>query len=504
MQTFLNRTFVIIGVVLTGMIALCTNSWSEPIQQNRLAGSQSSVRHIILMVGDGMGAWHVDATRKYVNRKLAMESLAYHGYMTTFMRKSTSGGLLVGEFWDDPSRNGSYDAALAGKTPWANKPSPEQVKKGASDSAAAASAMLSGQKTVRAALNVVARDDGYPGDRPFTVSYRPTIVDLAVAEGMATGVVTSVLFQHATPAATVVKTQYRRNQGEKTRQMIYSALDVIMGCGHPYYDQDGQKRERPDFSFWRRNNSAYLADENGEVLFDKIANGFWGRRFVQTKSDFEDLGDGDGFYKGDVIPHRVFGLAPVGRTLQCDRKIDDGNPHDDWQVGGQAYIADVPDLGTMTRAALAVLEQKGAGFWLLVEGGAIDWAAHNNDITRMIEETLAFDDAVQMVIDWIERPDNASTWDNTLLIITADHECGYLQPVGDVTGEDVIKKQCWGVDCTGWRTHTNSLVPIYTQGPGAAFLKARFEGDYRDNTDIFKVMMRALGKTGIIEPVNWR
>ncbi len=100
-----------------------------------------------------------------------------------------------------------------------------------------------------------------------------------------------------------------------------------------------------------------------------------------------------------------------------------------------------------------------------------------------------------------EHPDNASSWDNTLLIVTADHECGHLQPIGDVTGNEVIKNQCWGVDCAGWRHHTNSLVPIYAQGPGAEYLKARFKGDYRDNTDIFKVMMRALGKT-VMESVN--
>ncbi len=224
---------------------------------------------------------------------------------------------------------------------------------------------------------------------------------MAAAEGKATGVVTSVQFQHATPAATVVKTQYRRNQGEKARQMIYSSLDVIMGCGHPYFDQNSQKKNGRILHLWRRNNSTYLKDENGEALFDKVSHDFWGRQFVQIKPDFEDLSDGDGFYKGEAMPRRVFGLAPVARTLQCDRKIDDGEPRDDWQVGGQAYIADVPDLRTMTCAALAVLEQDPAGFWLMVEGGAIDWAAHGNDMTRMLEETLAFDDAVQAVIDWM-------------------------------------------------------------------------------------------------------
>jgi alkaline phosphatase len=148
------------------------------------------------------------------------------------------------------------------------------------------------------------------------------------------------------------------------------------------------------------------------------------------------------------------------------------------------------------------LEQASAGFWLLVEGGAIDWASHDNNMTRMLEETLAFDEAVQTVIEWIENPDNTSTWDNTLLIVTADHECGHLQPVGDATGEEVIENQCWGVDCAGWHNHTNSLVPIYAQGPGAEELMAHFDGDFRDNTDIFNVMVRALGQSNLTNHVE--
>jgi alkaline phosphatase len=450
-----------------------------------------------------MGAWHVDAMRKYRNRSTAMETLVVHGYMTTFMRNTTTEeGSVPGEFWDDASLVGDYDPRSNGKTPWERRAVPAEIQHGATDSAAAASAMFSGYKCPRGTLNVVAREDGYPGNEPFLVRYRPTIVDFAHAAGKATGLVTSVPFNHATPAAAVVKTQYRRNQGEKARQMVYSDVDVIMGCGHPYFDQNGLAKERSDFTIWQRNDSDYLPDENGQALFDLVRNGFRARRFIDAKQDFEDLADGDGRYRNGPMPRRVFGLAPVARTLQYDRKVDDGNPRDDRQVGGQAYIPGVPDLQTMTRAALAVLERDPGGFWLMVEGGAIDWAAHANDMTRMLEEGQDFDDAVQAVIDWVNRSDNKSTWQNTLLIVTADHETGHLQPTGDVMGQAVIEAQCWGVDCNGWRDHTNSLVPIYAQGPGAEALQARFEGDCRDNTDLFKVMASALGQAGVIMPVK--
>jgi alkaline phosphatase len=153
-----------------------------------------------------------------------------------------------------------------------------------------------------------------------------------------------------------------------------------------------------------------------------------------------------------------------------------------------AYVPNVPTLETMTRGALAVLEQDEDGMFLMVEGGAVDWAGHGNNMTRMLEENIDFDNAVAATIAWVNDPTNGSDWNNTLLIVTADHECGHLQPAGDNRGDDVILNQCWGVDCLGWGSHTNQLVPIYAQGPGARVLRARRAGDYRDNTDIFTIM----------------
>ncbi|MDY6951511.1 MAG: alkaline phosphatase, partial [Thermodesulfobacteriota bacterium] len=294
--------------------------------QQGLQGDKATF--VILMIGDGMGGWHVDAARRYLDDgPMAMETLAHHGYMTTFMRNpGADGSAYTGdeEYWDDPSRTGSYDPSLGGKTPWDMTPVPEYVQKGATDSAAAASAMYSGEKTCKCCLNVVAEDEGYPHDAPFSVKYVPTILDYAQAMGKAAGLVTSVPFNHATPAAAVVKTQHRKNDAEKSRQMIYSDVDVIMGAGHPCYDDNGRPQPCDYFKF-HKNKGDYLDDADGEALFNLIGAGFKGRAFVEKKADFEDLADGDGLYHGGLMPLRLFGLAQVPNTLQYNRTIDDGD-----------------------------------------------------------------------------------------------------------------------------------------------------------------------------------
>jgi alkaline phosphatase len=480
---FIGGCFIVLVTAFAAGAASSTRMESTPSAAPRPA------KYVILMIGDGMGAWHVDAAAKFRGRPPAMTSLEHHGYMTTFMRNATDkSGPYAFEYWDDGSQMGAYDPGQGGHTPWQKPSDPAYPQHNATDSAASATAILSGRKTVRYALNVEAKEQGYaPSIGLESIRYHRTIVDIAESLGMATGVVTSVNFNHATPAAAVVKTPYRKNHGEKTRQLLESSMEVIMGAGHPMYDDDGRQRP-PTFKSWSRNKGPYLSDADGRALFAKAAANYNGRRFIDSRADFDDLADGDRRFRGHDLPKQVFGLARVADTLQFNRS----RPKDP-TAGTAARLENVPSLAMMTRGALAVLSQAQNGFWLLVEGGAIDWAGHTNDMQRMLEELSEFDAAVQTVIQWVNDGTNDAGWNNTLVIVTADHETGYLQPVGDRTGMAVIEHQCWGIDCNGWHEHTNLLVPIYAQGVGAKSLKAAFDGDYRDNTDIFKTMLKALG-----------
>jgi len=72
----------------------------------------------------------------------------------------------------------------------------------------------------------------------------------------------------------------------------------------------------------------------------------------------------------------------------------------------------------MTKKALDILSQDPDGFFLMVEGGQIDWAGHINDTGWLLHEMLKFDEAVQAVYEW------AAEREDTLVVVTADHETG--------------------------------------------------------------------------------
>jgi alkaline phosphatase len=84
----------------------------------------------------------------------------------------------------------------------------------------------------------------------------------------------------------------------------------------------------------------------------------------------------------------------------------------------EAELTENPTLAEMTSAAIEVLSARDSGFWLMVEAGDVDWANHRNDIDRSIGSVISGDEAVRVITDWVEAN---SDWDETLLVVTADH-----------------------------------------------------------------------------------
>jgi alkaline phosphatase len=412
-------------------------------------------RNVILLISDGWGYNHVAAASYYQFGDAAGQiyhEFPFHYAMSTYLD------------------GGGYDPIQA----WADF---EYVKGGATDSAAAATAMSTGFKTYEGAIGVD------PAQAPLLHS-----LELAETLGKSTGVVTSVEFSHATPAGFVAHNVDRRSVEEIAREMIYaSAADVIMGAGNPCYNRDGVYNDCT-------NTYEYVG---GEASWSDLVAGTAGGDadgdgdddpwiLIESRPAFQALMAGE-------TPARVIGVAQVYQTLQQRRSGDNSDV-----VYGDPLVETVPTLEEMTRAALNILDSDPDGLFLMIESGAVDWASHANESGRMIEEQIAFDQAVQAVVDWVETN---SSWEETLVIVSGDHECGYLNgPGSDPTWEPIVNNGVGALPGMAWykTDHTNSLIPFFARGDAASLFvpwsdaRDPVRGPYIDNTGIGRVVMAAL------------
>jgi len=136
-------------------------------------------------------------------------------------------------------------------------------------------------------------------------------------------------------------------------------------------------------------------------------------------------------------------------------------------------VGDLPALSEMTVKALEILEKDTDGFFLMVEAGRIDHASHGNDIIRTVYETIELSDTISMILNWAEGRDD------TLILLTADHETGGLTVTG-TTAQGVIPVVTWFGG-----GHTGVNVPLYIWGKNADL----FDVGTLDNTDIHQIII---------------
>ncbi len=232
------------------------------------------------------------------------------------------------------------------------------------ESAAAAVQMATGVKVLARAVGI--GPDG---------KVLKTILEMAKEKGKATGLVTTSGITDATPAGFVAHVAHRSEEEKIADQLVKSDVNILFGGRKEFFLPQSEKGKRKD-------------DRN--LLNEARGNGYL---VVETA---EEMKQADG--------RKILGLFNQSNMLfEIDRK---GSTE--------------PSLAEMTTKALEVLSKEGQGFFLMVEGGRIDHAAHYYDIGAVISDTLAFDEAIKVVYDFQKaNPD-------TLLIITADHETGGL------------------------------------------------------------------------------
>lgn len=470
-------------------------SWRLPIRNLHMAGGASRAagvalalllgltavaaaaqpKNIILMISDGQGYNHVEATDLYNNAAASYESFPVQYGVSTYPLNASlapTGG-EVPQF--------SYNPAAY----WSNFSYPLT---GWTDSAAAATAMASGVKSYNSSIN-------WDNDPATTGKALTGIFEIAKAKGKATGVVTSVEWSHATPAAFGAHNISRNNYAGIANEMLTSGkLDVIMGAGNPAFTDNGAAYAST-ITNTRAQYVGGLATWNALTSAHDSSTTYQGFTPIFSKTEFDNLANNIG-----TLPAKVVGTAQVNTTLQQARSGDA-------QVVNFAnFNTNVPSAATMATAALNVLDQNPNGFFCMMEtGGAVDWAAGQKG--RTIEEETGFNNSVDAVLSWLAATGHDA---DTLLIVTADHETGqlwgndaaYLVP-GAAAGYNNLNPNLTGSSVLGNMLfsngggHTNALVPLYATGPGSE-LFAQYatgtdsvRGAYISNTDIFNVMNTA-------------
>ncbi len=305
---------------------------------------------------------------------------------------------------------------------------------GVTDSAAAGTALATGVKTV----------NGYVGMNPQRESV-PNILELAKQQGYAVGLVTTTQLGHATPASFAAHVPDRNQYTIIVKQMLNLGVDVLLAGGEDdllpadtagCYPGKGHRTDGVNL-VEQAQSAGYITMCGPEEFSQQVAAP--GLRYLGMFGD-----------DGMLRPH-------------------------------------TPSLADMTAFALTVLSADPEGFFLMVEGGQIDWAAHDNDAENVILDTLAFDAAVANGLAYAE------TAQDVLIIVTADHETGgmvvSMEDSGKV-GQDGPFTMLNGTPfyvTWGTGSHTGADVPTSAQGICAD----RLSGSY-DNTYIFDVMRQAL------------
>ena len=284
--------------------------------------SDQKAKYVFLFIGDGMGFSEVNATEAYLaakEGKIGINKLSFTqfpslGFATTY----------------------AQDRYVT-------------------DSAAAGTALATGNKT---SVETIAMD----AERKHSLK---SIAEMAKAEGLKVGVITTANMNDATPAVFYAHQPIRSMHKEIADEMVKSDFDFFGGGGL---------------------KKANVTDELKKH----------GYKLVNSKKGLESL-------KKDT--EKVYATCPsLDADMGCNYEID--------KKKNDTSLAD------FTKKATELLDNP-KGFFMMIEGGKIDWANHSNDAATAIKDVLAFDTAIKSAIDFYNKHPK-----ETLIVVTSDHETG--------------------------------------------------------------------------------
>lgn len=329
-------------------------------QKSEKPTNPGKVKNVILMIGDGMGLGQVSQAVMYrklrlsPDKRLNLEKIS-EDHHTGMVTTYTFGDIVT-------------------------------------DSASAATAMACGIKTLSEIVGL--NPEGFLCE---------TVLEKAIKLGKATGLVSTTRLSHATPAAFAGHQSSRHLENEIAVDHIEKHdIDVFLNGGirhliPQYKDEDAKiPMKASDISECagldpeldgksKRKDQINLVDVAKKKGYNFVCSSQQ-LSSLELKADTKVLG----LFSSSVFP----------------------------MIQERSKISSMPSLPLMTSKAIELLDKKPNGFFLMVEGGLIDYAGHDNDAGTMLQETLDFDKAVGVALKYVEsHPD-------TLLIVTADHETG--------------------------------------------------------------------------------
>ncbi|MBO4632314.1 MAG: alkaline phosphatase [Lentisphaeria bacterium] len=232
------------------------------------------------------------------------------------------------------------------------------------DSAAAATAIACGERTNNGRVGMSA-----DGSRKLV-----SMAEVARDKGKKVGIVTSVTINHATPAGFYAHRKSRAEMYAIGLDLIASNFDYFGGGGAAKHDD--------------KKSPLYKGD-----IYDLAAKA--GYKVIGTRQELLNLKPG----AGKVL---AYGVKSANLPFAIDRKDQS-----------------VATLAEFTAKGIELLQDAPKGFFMMVEGGAIDWCGHANDAASNLREVLAFDEAVKVALKFAEKHP-----DETLIVVTGDHETG--------------------------------------------------------------------------------
>jgi len=264
------------------------------------------------------------------------------------------------------------------------------------------------------------------------------IVEFSQDLNKSTGIVSTCRMVDATPAAFSTHVTSRRDYGIIASQIVNDAnIDVLL-AGGDYYFSSSQENS--------------MASQGYEV--------------VKNREDMLNVTSG-----------KIFGLfAPEHIDYEIDR---------DYHT--------TPSIAEMTNKSIELLSQDSDGFFLMVEGGKIDLACHDENVVNTALETIEFDKAVEIALDYVE------THSNTILIVTADHETEGLVVTNSDLNEtlpsdvltqaenEAIRVARVNNITVEWTANYHTMTPVPLYCYGSAFTPLP-ENITIDNTQVFTLM----------------